>query len=182
MRKIIKIIAFSIVVIGLLTLANGMIIGDLTWVIAGFVMIFFPVLFKYASQKEKEEKTVFDLNENKDKFLLNLPKTIIRKKDVKLSLILTLFFALIAFVLSWNFLIKYLFSPTSISLENAISNGCIILDPRSGCNKNPDNIIVSYDVNSNGVVGDANDTLSNLLVKYNCTGDCIKKRCSCPGY
>ena len=182
MGKIIKIIAFCIVTVGLIVFANGIRLGDVIEVGIGFVMIFFPALIKYVSQRDKEEKTSFDLNENRDKVVLNLPKNIIRKKDIKLSLILTLFVSLVAFALAWNFLIKYLYAPTPLSFESAVSAGCTILDPRSGCNKDPAKIIVPYDVNDNKITGDENDNLANLLAKYNCTDDCIRKRCSCPGY
>jgi len=175
-------IALFLVIAGLLILVNGMITGSLIWIIVGFVMVFFPVFLKNIGQSEKQEKTVFDLNVNKDKVVLNLPKTVVRKKDIKLSLILTLLVAMVAFALSWNFLIGYLFAPTPLSFESAVSGGCAELDPRSGCSKDPNSIIVRYDVNSNGIIGDANDTLKSLLAKYNCTDTCLYRRCGCPGY
>ena len=75
---------------------------------------------------------------------------------------------------------NYFLKPTYISTETAITEGCSILH-RTGCKANPSDIIINYDVNGDDVIGGVNDTLSNLLEIYNCTGSCIKTRCACTG-
>jgi multisubunit Na+/H+ antiporter MnhB subunit len=178
-----KFIIISIIVIlGLIIFTAGMITGDIRFVATGFATIALPIFYLFIKSLEIKQKSAFELNENKDIALLPITRAILRKRGVKVSFLFAIIGALIIVIISWNFLSNSLFSTTPISVESIINKACAKMDPKTGCKNDPTTIIVPYDANNDGVQGGVNDTLTNLLKKYDCEGDCIKKRCSCPGY
>lgn len=177
-----KFIIIFIIYLGFMIFAAGVFLGDVRFVATGFVTIALPIFYLFIKGLEIKQKSAFELNENKDISLLPIARTILRKRSVKVSLLLAIIGALIIMIISWNFLSNSLFSTSPISIESIINKACMKMDPKAGCKVDPSKITVPYDANDDGVKEGANDTLATLLKKYDCEGDCIKKRCSCPGY
>jgi len=177
-----KFIIISIIYLGFMVFAAGVILGDVRFVVTGFLIIALTIFYLFIKGLEIKQKSAFELDENKDKALLPITKAILRKKSVKVSFLFAIIGAMIIMVISWNFLSNSLFSSSPISVESIINKACMKMDPKTGCKANASTIVVSYDANDDGIQGGADDTLAVLLKKYDCEGDCIKKRCSCPGY
>jgi len=175
-----RIIIFSIVLLGLIVFVISMISGDVRFGIIGIIMIILPSLYWYF-KGEKKEKAVLIFPERKYESILSSSKSLSKKKNI-IRVFMTIFIAGIIMGFLWMWLKNSFSSPSPLSLGGIINSACIELDPRTGCKKNPSQIKVDYDVNGDGVKDGVNDTLSNLLEKYDCSGDCIKRRCGCPGY
>jgi hypothetical protein len=176
-----KIAILSLIVLGFIIFIIGIILGDVRLNAVGFIIIILTVFYVFLKEKEVKKKSILYYIENKDESVLPLSKSNIKKKEIKISLFLTLFISIVAFALAWNMLSNYLFAPSPLSIENIINKGCTEL-VRGTCDKDPSTIVVPYDVNKDGIVGGINDTLSNLLKMSNCTDACIKRRCGCIGY
>ncbi len=79
------------------------------------------------------------------------------------------------------------FGPFSaVAGQEAIKNrACETLNPRAGCQTDPYQVEVNYDVDGDGLI-DAADTWGNFTeLFYGCaSGDsaCARRVCSCPGY
>jgi len=175
-----SIIIFSIVLLGMIVFVMSMIYVDTRLGIISVVMITLPSLFWYFRGR-KTEKSVLIFPEEKYESILSSYKPLVKKKNI-IRIIITIFIASIVLGFSWMWLKNSFSSPSPLSLGGVINSACIELDPRTGCRNDPSKIIVNYDVNRDGKRDGVNDTLSELLAKYNCTGDCIKRRCGCPGY
>lgn len=177
-----KFIIISIIYLGFMVFAAGVILGDVRFVATGFLIIALTIFYLFIKGLEIKQKSAFELDENKDRALLPITRAILRKKSVKVSFLFAIIGAMIIMIISWNFLYNSLFSTSPISVESIINKACMKMDPNSGCKIDPLTITVPYDANGDGVQGGVNDTLTTILKKYDCEGDCIKKRCSCPGY
>jgi len=177
-----KFIIIFIIYLGFMIFAAGVILGDVRFVATGFLTIALPIFYLFIKGLEIRQKSAFELNENKDTALLPIAKAILRKRTVKVSLLFAIIGAIIIMIISWNFLSSSIFSSSPISVESIINKACMKMDPNTGCKVDPSKITVPYDANGDGVKEGTNDTLATLLKKYECEGDCIKKRCSCPGY
>jgi len=176
-----RIIIFSIVLLGLLIFVISLVSGDVGLGVISVIMIILPPLYLYLKGKGKE-KPVLIYPESKYEPILSSSRPIKEKKKNLITLIMTIFISVVVLGFSWMWLKNSLSTPSPLSLGGVINSACIELDPRSGCKKDPSIITVLYDVDEDGIIGGVNDTLSNLLEKYGCTGDCIKRRCGCPGY
>jgi len=179
----INIIILTLVLVGLVTFAIGMLINNLTVNIAGFLIVTVTLFYKLIKDMVRKEKSAFEYMENKDKSILPLPKATLKRRGVRISHIIAFVISVTVFMLAWNLMTeKTIFNPSSpLYLESVINKGCVEFRP-NGCNSDPSKVTVEYDVNRDGIIGGVNDSLSGLLANYNCTGDCLKRRCSCPGY
>ena len=184
------IITIIIVLAGFVIFTIGIVSGDLIWNIIGGIIIVLPPIILKLKDFKKKRKSLIHYIESEDEPILSSKKTRvsfeIKEKIKKLrkffeKAIIMIFIAGIAIGLASILMTKYVFKPTYITSEAAVSNGCAILN-MGGCKKDPSEIIVNYDVNGDGKIGGVDDNLSNLLEIYNCTGNCIKRRCGCPGY
>ena len=174
----IKIIIFSLVILGLFIFLFGLLTLNLIYSFVGFILAMLAILYKFLKE-EKNQEPMFFLTETKEKdksvFISKL-----KKRRISLSFFATLFIGVVIFIIAWSFSSNYLSPSSPLSIENIINSGCMELG--SGCNKDPSEIIVDYDVDGDGIKGGANDTFANLLGKQNCKDDCIKRRCGCAGY
>ena len=178
-----KFIVLIGVLSGLLVFVLGMALNNITINLTGFVIVTITLFYKLIKDFVRKEKSAFDYIENKDEYILPLKVTVLKKRQVKISQIIIFIISLTVFLLAWNIITeKTIFTPSSpLYIESVINQGCTEMRP-NGCKEDPSKIIVQYDVNRDGVIGGANDTLASLLEKQNCTDTCLKKRCSCPGY
>ena len=96
-----------------------------------------------------------------------------------LSYVLLIVLGLAILIIIYISMKTYLYTPSSLSLENVINEGCRRFNTDNGlCQSDPDKIIINYDVNKDGTVGGVNDTLSKVLGQ-DCDVTCVKKRCGC---
>jgi len=182
-------ITIIIILVGFIIFTIGIVLGDLSWNVIGGLIIFLPPII-LEIKKKRDRKSLIHYMEREDESILSSSKPRIRfeiKETLKKirrfleKAIIMVFIAGITLGLATILMTKYVFQPTHITSETAIIDGCSKLN-RGRCENDPSNIIVNYDVNGNGITGEVEDNLLNLLKMYNCTGDCIKKRCGCIGY
>jgi len=176
----------AIIVLGFAIFLMGLIINEMVWnIIGGLVIILPPIVLKI--KRKRDRKSLIHYIENENRPILSTKKTHqdfeekeywkkarqFIEKIIIMSLVAAAAAGLVILMMQ-----RFIFKPTYLSSETAISEGCAILN-RGGCKMDPSEITVNYDVNGDEVTGGDNDTLSGLLGLYNCTGDCIKMRCSC---
>ena len=175
------IISLSIVVLGFIILTVGLVFSNIILNALGCVMIILPILILKIKDYGTKRKSILEYMENKDKSILPLPKTKIRKKEI-ISSIMSLFITIIVIAFISIALKNYFFKLSDIDIKKAESDGCAKLSMGGTCITEPSKIYVPYDVNKDGIVGGIGDSLEDLLrTYYNCTGSCVRKRCGCPG-
>jgi hypothetical protein len=182
-------ITIIIIIAGFIIFTIGIVLGDLIWNVIGVMIIVLPPIILNI-KKKKDRKSLIHYMEEEDESILSSKKTRVRfeikEKLKKLrsffeKAIIMIFIAGIALGLASILMTRYVFKPTHLTSETAIIEACSIYN-RGGCKKDPSEIIINYDVNGDGIIGGVNDSLSNLLELYNCTDNCIKRRCGCVGY
>jgi len=177
---IITVILIIIITAGLIVFTIGVISGDSILSVMGGVMVILPPLILKLRGFKRKRKSVIYYMEDRDKTILPLKRTSVKKKEFNLRPLILIFIAVIAVGLTMILMRRYVFKPTYITFGAAVNDGCAILN-MGGCKKNPSEIIVNYDVNKDGIIGGIGDNLSDLLEGYgNCTGNCIRIRCGCP--
>ena len=177
-NKIIIIFAISV---GLIICIIGIILSNLILIVIGPVIAILLFIFPYIKISKEKKKKLF-IPEDEYETILSVKSKRWKRRSKILGYFMAIIFGLIVFSIIWFFVGRYLSKPSSIplSMENIINDGCRKLNPGTGhCEKDPSTIIVDYDVNEDGIIGGVDDTLSNLLEKQDCTGDCIKQRCGC---
>lgn len=182
-------ITIIIILAGFVIFSIGIVSGDFVWsVIGGIIIILPPIILNIKRKREKksfihyvetEDKPILSSRKTREEFEIKEYWKRIRKFFEKTFIMI--FIAGVALGLASIMMTKYVFEPSHVTLESALINGCAILNS-GGCNKDPSEIIVNYDVNGDGIIGGIDDNLSNILERYNCTGVCIKRRCGCIGY
>jgi len=175
--------SLSIVIAGFIIFIVGLILSNFILSITGGVMIILPILILKIGEYKEKRKSLLEYMENKDKSLLPLPKTNLKKRlnDKRImSMLMSLFITAIIFAFITILLKNYVLGVSDIDLDKAIKDGCAKLNMGGTCITDPSKIIVPYDVNKDGIKGGVDDTLTNLLKMYNCTDSCIRKRCGCP--
>jgi hypothetical protein len=175
-----------IIVLGFAIFLIGILINELIWnIIGGLVVILPPIVLKI--KRKRDRKSLIHYIENENRPILSTKKTHKEfeekefwkkarqfiEKIIIMSLVAAAAAGLVIIMMQ-----RFVLKPTYLSVETAISEGCAMLN-RGGCKMDPSEITVNYDVNGDEITGGVNDTLSGLLELYNCTGDCIKMRCSC---
>lgn len=177
---IIMIFAF---IAGFILFTLGILLGDLILcATGGSIAILVPLILKLKETQVKKS-SVLDYIQTKDESLLPLKKSVLKKEDNKIKVLMMLFIALIALGFTTILMKNYIFEPNYFTLQQAANDGCTKLNMQGGCKTDPSQIAVSLDVNKDGIVGGVNDTLASLFEKYyNCTDSCVKKRCGCQGY
>jgi len=177
------IIMISAFVAGFIVFTLGILGGDLTLCATGGVIVIMVPLILKLKQYQVKRKSILDYNENKDESLLPLKRTSLRRDDNKIKALMMIFIGLVALGFTSILMKNYIFEPNYFALQKAVNDGCTELNMRGACNKDPSQIMVTLDVNKDGIAGGPGDTLSNLFEKYyNCTGSCVRKRCGCQGY
>ena len=174
------------IVIGSVIFAMGILLNDLIWnIIGGLLIVLSPILMNI--KRKGDRKSLLDLIEKEDRPILSTRKTRQefdeeefwkKTKQYLEKIFILLIIAGLALGLVVIMLQRFILQPSYLSSEAAVNDGCALFN-RGGCKGDPSEIIVNFDVNGDQVTGGTNDTLSNLLELYNCTGDCIKRRCGC---
>jgi hypothetical protein len=177
-----------VIALGIVIFLIGLILNEIIWcIIGGVVAVLPPVALKI--ERKRERKSLLHLIENENRPILSTKKTQKdfeekeRWKKIRHFIEKIIIMALVAAAAAGLVIImvqRFISKPTYISVETAIVEGCAIMN-RVNCKTDPSLIIVKYDVNDDGITGGENDTLKSLLEMYNCTGNCIKIRCSCIG-
>jgi L-lactate permease len=146
-------------------------------VLGGFISM---MVFLYFYLKLRKEKEKFEIPEDKYETVLSMKsKKSFKVRKSFLGYILVIVIGIAVFIIIYGGLKKYLYTPSSLSIENVINEGCRQLNTGTGvCDKDPKNITLNYDVNKDGISGGVNDTLSNILGP-SCDIKCIKSRCGC---
>jgi len=183
------IIVIILIAVGLAIIISGILLGEfLVCIIGGIVIALSPLALEV--KKRKDRKSLMEYMEKDERPILSTRKEVGEIEEEERWKKLKQFFEKITIMvivaagalgLVVIMLQNYFLNPTYMSIETAITEGCSILH-RSGCKADPSEIIIDYDVNGDDIIGGVNDTLSNLLGIYNCTGSCIKRRCACTGY
>ena len=181
-------IIIVVIALGIAIFLIGLLMNEIVWcTTGGIVAVLPPVVLKI--ERKRERSSLIHLIENENRPILSTKKS---QKDVeekerwqkiKHFIERIIMMSIIAAAAAGFVLImvqRFVSEPTYLSAETAISEGCAIMN-RVNCKTDPSGITVNYDVNDDDIVGGENDTLSGLLELYNCTGDCIKTRCSCMG-
>ena len=173
----------SAFVAGFVIFTLGILSGDLTLcATGGLIVILIPTILKL-KQYQAKKSSVLDYVENKDESILPLRRTILSRENNKVKALMMIFIALISLGFTSILMKNYIFEPSYFTLQNAVNDGCKVLNIQGVCKADPSQILVQLDVNKDGAVGGVNDTLANLFEKYyNCTGSCVKTRCGCQGY
>lgn len=172
------VVYLSVIIVSMAAFVGGIFFNNiLLIVLGGFISM---MVFLYFYLKLRKEKEKFEIPEDKYETVLSVKSK--RPFKVRKSFIgyfIAIVFAILVFSLIYVFLKNYLYTPSSLSLENVINEGCRKLNTGNGlCESNPNNITVDYDVNKDGIVGGVNDTLSNIL-GTSCDSLCVKRRCGC---
>ena len=188
MKKSMTVVTILIIV-GVAIISTGILLKEfLICIVGGIAIAISPIFVEI--KKKTSKKSMIDYIEKDERPILSSRKETEdveeeeRWKKLKQffeKIIIMVIVAAGALGLVIIMLQDYFLNPTYISIESAITEGCTTLH-RTGCKVDPSEIIINYDVNGDEIVGGVNDTLSNLLAAYNCTGNCIKKRCACSGY
>ncbi len=169
-------IAIWLLIIGLITFILGINSSEMLLEIIGAILIILSTFFIYVELTKEKEETVIIFPEEGYKPILSTKRK--AKKKIRILFFMSLLVGTIIVIILGNLINTYGFSHPYLSLQDAVNRGCVELSKR-GC-KDPSSIIVLYDVNNDGIIGGKEDTLTNLLAKYNCTGDCVLLRCGCP--
>lgn len=168
----------SIIIVSMAAFVAGIFFNNILLIVLGGVVSMMVFLYFYL--KLRKEKERFDLPQEKYETVLSM-KT---KKSFKISkglltYVLVIVLGIAILIIIYISMKTYLYTPSSLSLENIINEGCRKLNTGSGlCDGDPDKITLNYDVNKDGIVGGVNDTLTNILGS-NCDVLCVKKRCGC---
>jgi len=174
-----KIIIISAISIGLIICVTGLILNNFILIVIGPAIAVLLFILPYI-KISRDEKEKIIIPEDKYETILSIKSKQLRKRKKILGYFMAIVLGIIVFSIIWFFLSRYLYTPSSLSMENIVNDGCRKLNPGTGrCEKDPSTIIVDYDVNGDGTVGGIGDTLSAILEKQDCIGDCIKKRCNC---
>lgn len=168
-----KYLIFSLVVTGSLLMILGLLEGDVYWIIFGSIM----TLFTFLVYKREKEKFIIDYYKKRHKETEDESKVEVK---FHLKYVLALIIAIMFLIILYTLYIRFFASSSFLSSQTAISDGCRQLDPNTLCRKDPSKIIISADVNGDGIIGGSGDTLYEILKKDGCIGDCIKARCGCP--
>jgi len=168
----------SIIIVSMAAFVAGIFFNNILLIVLGGVISMMVFLYFYL--KLRKEKERFDLPQEKYETVLSMKS----KKSFKirksfLTYILVIVLGIAVLIIIYISMKTYLYTPSSLSLENVINEGCRKLNTGNGlCEKDPNNITINYDVNKDGIVGGVNDTLSNILGP-NCDAMCVKRRCGC---
>ena len=181
-------IVIIIITLGFALFSIGIIVNDLIWNIIGGLLIILPPIAM--GIKKRERKSLIHYMENQSGPILSTKKTHgdfeenekwKKLRGVLEKIIMFSIVAAAAMIIVIMMLQGFLSKPSYLTAETVISEGCAILN-RGGCDMDPSEITVNYDVNGDEIKGGVNDTLFSLLESYNCTGDCIMRRCACSIY
>ena len=180
------IIVLVIIALGFSIFLLGITWGEIVWcIIGGLLVILPPVALEI--ERKRERKSLLRLMENENRPILSTRKNQKdideqeRWKKIRLFIEKIMIMALVAAAAAGLVVImvqRFVTQPSYISAETAIVEACSIYS-RVNCKTDPSMISVKYDVNGDGIVSGDGDNLESLLELYNCTGNCIKMRCSC---
>ncbi len=171
------IVYISIIIVSIAAFVTGIMLNSIWLIVSGGLVS--VMVFLYFILKLRKEKENFDIPEDKYETVLTPTKKPFKVRKDILGYVTVIALGIAVFGIAYSSMQKYLFSPSSLSIENVINEGCKKLNIDYGlCEKDPSTITVNYDVNSDGTAGGVNDTLSNLL-GTDCDNLCIKKRCGC---
>jgi hypothetical protein len=171
------IIYISIIIASIAAFVTGIMFNSILLIVPGGVVSI--IVFLYFLLKLRKEKESFDIPEDKYETVLSPIKKPFKIRKSILGYVTVIALGIVVLGISYTSMEKYLFKPSSLSIENMINDGCKKLNMDYGvCERDPSNITVNYDVNNDGIVGGVNDTLSNLLGP-SCDTPCIKRRCGC---
>ncbi len=170
--------AILAICVGLIVSVIGVIIKNVILIVLGPVLSLLLFLLSYMEIKRRRRR-IFLPDEKYETILSIKQKHSLNKKHI-LTVFIYLSISVMCFVVIWFLLNNYLYTPSSLSMENIINSGCKELSEGIGkCKKDPSTIIVNFDVNEDGVTGGDGDSLSALLKNQNCVDECIKRRCGC---
>jgi L-lactate permease len=167
-----------IIIVSMAAFVVGIFFNNILLIVLGGVVSMMVFLYFYLKLRKEKEK--FDLPQEKYETVLSMKS----KKSFKitkglLTYILVIVLGIAILIIIYISMKTYLYTPSSLSLENVINEGCRKLNTGNGlCDGDPNNITVNYDFNKDGKVGGVNDTLSNIL-GTGCDNLCVKKRCGC---
>lgn len=167
-----------IIIVSIATFVAGIFLNNILLIVLGGGISMMVFLYFYLKLRKDKEK--FDLPQQKYETVLTVKekKTFKIRKSL-LGYVLVIVLGMAVLITIYISMKAYLYTPSSLSLENVINEGCGKLNTGNGlCEGDPNYIIVNYDANKDGIVGGINDTLANALGP-NCDTNCIKKRCGC---
>jgi len=171
--KLMSMMKYYIIVILVMTsmalVVMGLIQTNVLWILFGCGMMF----LSYYILKKLKKRYEIDYGQQYEK------KYETKMKFHLKHFILAMIAVLILIVL-WRGLSLTFSGSSYLDIQSAISEGCEKLEPKKLCRNDPSKIIVTFDVNKDGIVGGEGDTFSALMEAQNCTAQCIKVRCGCP--
>lgn len=168
----------TIIIVSMAVFVAGILFNNILLIILGGMISIMVFLYLYLGLRKEKEK--FELPQEKYETVLTMKsKKSFKVRKSLLVYILVIVLGIAVLIIMYISMKTYLYTPSSLSIENVINEGCRKLNIGNGnCDGNPNTITVNYDVNKDGTVGGVNDTLSNVLGP-NCDILCIKKRCGC---
>jgi cell division protein FtsL len=172
------IVYLSVIIASMVVFVSGILFNEIWFIVLGGVVSI--IVFLYFYLKLRKERERFDIPEDKYETVLSMrSKKSFKVRKSLIGYILVIVLGIAILIIIYISMKTYLYTPSSLSIENMINEGCRKLNTGNGlCESDPNNITVNYDVNKDGIIGGVNDTLSNILVP-NCDAMCVKRRCGC---
>ncbi len=168
----------TIIIVSMAVFVAGILFNNILLIILGGMISIMVFLYLYLGLRKEKEK--FELPQEKYETVLTMKsKKSFKVRKSLLVYILVIVLGIAVLIIMYISMKTYLYTPSSLSIENVINAGCRKLNTGNGlCESDPNSITVDYDVNKDGKVGGVNDTLSNILGP-NCDIMCVKRRCGC---